>query len=78
MSIKEEPLPADQYTRVVEELRKFAVIMDEVQGYVETVHGIEAAEARRCFSWAAARLQEAGYWFGQGLKHAQKSGKIPP
>ena len=65
-----------QFDRVVEEMRAFSVVMDEAIKAVDTTRGIDAAEARRCFSLAAARLQEAGYWFGQGLKFAHKAGKL--
>lgn len=68
-------MPSDQYARVVEELRRFSVVIDEMQKNVEMVRGLDAIEARRCFVIAAQRLQEAGYWFGQGLNHSQKAGK---
>ncbi len=68
------PIPSDQYERVVEELRKFSSVMDEMQRSVDMARGVHGTEARRCFSLAAARLQEAGYWFGQGLKQAELAG----
>lgn len=66
----------DHYERVVEEIRRLSVDIDRMQNLVETVRGLEAFEARRCFTLAAVRLQEAGFWFGQGLKHAEKAGKL--
>jgi hypothetical protein len=64
-----------QFDRVVDELREFSMVMDEAIKAVDTARGLDAAEARRCFFLAAARLQEAGYWFGEGLKFAHKAGK---
>jgi hypothetical protein len=71
---KDPPIPSDQYERVVEELRMFSLLIDEMQRSVSTAKGQHAIEARRCFARSADRLQESGYWFGQGLKNARKAG----
>ncbi len=63
-------IPADQFERVIEEMRRFANLIDEQERHVTTSRGITAIEARRCFTFSAARLQEAGFWFQQALKHA--------
>lgn len=73
MTKQDEPMPSDQYARVIEELRRFSVVIDEMQKDVEMVRGLDAIEARRCFVISAQRLQEAGYWFGQGLKFSKKA-----
>ncbi len=63
-------IPADQFERVIEEMRRFANLIDEQERHVTTSRGITALEARRCFALSSARLQEAGFWFQQALKHA--------
>lgn len=68
------PIPSDQYERVIDELRKFSELIDDLQQHVKSASGVHGVESRRCFSLSAARLQEAGYWFGQGLKQAQAAG----
>lgn len=74
MTTKDEPIPSDQFARVIEELRRLSVVVDEMQRGIETSRGQHAAEARRCFSRATDRLQESGYWLGQALIHARKAG----
>lgn len=76
MGTKDQSDPLDTHTRVIEELRKLSVDIDRMQTLVETVRGLDALEARRAFSNAACRLQEAGYWYGLGLKYAEKAGKL--
>lgn len=63
-------IPSDQFERVIEEMRRFANLIDEQERHVTTSRGITALEARRCFALSSARLQEAGFWFQQALKHA--------
>lgn len=67
---KQAAIPADQFERVIEEMRRFANLIDEQERHVTTARGITALEARRCFALSAARLQEAGFWFQQALKYA--------
>lgn len=68
--------PGKQFERVVEELRKFSLVMDEAQRAVETARGIDGVEARRALAVASTRLEEARYWFGVGLRSAHKTGRI--
>jgi hypothetical protein len=66
----EERIPADQFERVVEEMRRFNNQIDEQERHMTTSRGINVIEARRCFANSSQRLQEAGFWFQQALKHA--------
>jgi|SRR5882724_2822907 len=66
----EERIPSDQFERVLEEMRRFANQIDEQDRHMATSRGINVVEARRCFAHSSARLQEAGFWFQQALKHA--------
>lgn len=74
MTNKDEPIPPDQYERALEELRKFSLLIEEMQKNVETTRGQWAAEARRCFANSVTRLQEAGDHFIRGMKAARKAG----
>lgn len=71
--MKEPPIPSDQFERVVEELRKLSVVIEEIERGVQVAKGIHGVEARSCLVRAGARLQESGYWIGQALKHAEKA-----
>lgn len=71
--MKNDPIPSDQFARVVEELRKLSVVIDEIERGVQVSAGIHGIEARSCLVLASSRLQESGYWIGQALKHAQKA-----
>lgn len=53
-------------------MRRFSNLLDEQERHVTTSRGINLIEARRCFSLSSARLQEAGFWFQQALKHARE------
>jgi hypothetical protein len=66
-------IPADQFERVIEEMRRFANLIDEQERQLTTLRGITALETRRCFALSSARLQEAGFWFQQALKYAHAS-----
>lgn len=61
-----------QFDRVLEEMRKLSNMVDQASKAVELARGIEGVEARRAFHLAAARLEEAAYWFGVGLRHAER------
>ncbi len=67
---RHEPIPSDQFERVIEEMRRFSNLIDEQARHVATSRGIGAIEARRCFALSATRLQEAGFWFTTALKNA--------
>jgi hypothetical protein len=67
----DERIPSDQFDRVIEEMRKFANMIDEQERHMSTARGINMIEARRCFALSSTRLQEAGYWFQQALTHAR-------
>lgn len=69
----EERIPSDQFERVLEEMRRFANQIEEQDRHMTTSRGINVVEARRCFGHSSARLQEAGFWFQQALKHAHAS-----
>jgi hypothetical protein len=68
-----DPIPTDQFERVLEEMHRFANMLDEQERHVATARGIDVVEARRCFAFSSARLQEAGFWFQQALKFARAS-----
>lgn len=67
---RHDGIPSDQFERVVDEMRRFSVLLDEQERHVRTARGISGLEARRCFSLSSVRLQEAGFWFQQALQHA--------
>lgn len=68
-----DPIPPDQVERCVKELRKVSVLIDEIERGIAVSKGLHAVEARRCISLAGGRLQEAGYWIGQAVKHATEA-----
>lgn len=68
-----DAIPSDQFARVVEELRKLSVAIDEIEQGVRVSKGIHGIEARACLVRASDRLQESGFWIGQALKHAQRA-----
>ncbi len=63
-------VPADQFERVLEEMRRFSNMLDEQERHIATARGITAIEARRCFAVSSTRLQEAKFWFQEALKYA--------
>ncbi len=69
----DERIPADQFERVIEEMRRFSNLIDEQERHMATSRGITAIEARRCFGLSSTRLQEAEFWFRQALKFAHVS-----
>lgn len=65
---KPPQIPADQFQRTVEELRKFNLIVDEVQRAYETTQNVGSFEAGRYFERIRNHLEEAGLLFGKVLK----------
>ncbi len=70
-------IPADQFERVLEEMRRFSNLIEQQERNIVTSRGIGAIEARRCFALSSTRLQEAGFWFQEALKHARSADVEP-
>lgn len=71
MTNREEPVPADQFDRVLKEMRELDRLVGEVHEHVESARGISKYEAQRALNEASACIEVAQYWIGKALRAAR-------
>jgi hypothetical protein len=66
--VKEQPIPADQFARTKEELRKLSNLVDMIQSSIDVTASLETVEARRALVKASDDIETAGFWLGKAIK----------
>ena len=75
MSNIDEKVPADQFERVVREMRKAALLLDEIQHGTDLAKGVHKFEAQRALDHASACVEVAQYWLSKAIREAVKAGQ---
>jgi hypothetical protein len=74
--VKDEPIPADQFARVQNEMRKLHLLVEEVAAGIVISKGLHKLEARRALTEASANLEVAQFWLGKAIHAAKEANDL--
>jgi len=72
MEMKSQPIPSDQFERCVEELRKAALLVEEIQRAADVASGLNKFEAQERLAKAREHMELAGFYLDKAIKATLK------
>lgn len=67
-----QSIPSDQFERCVDELRKAALLVEEIQRAADVASGLNKHEAQERLVKAREHMELAGFYLDKAIKAAMK------